>query len=65
MKWINRNDSEANFEDRRGKGRGKRNAAVGGLGAIIDKKRHLVLQSVHPSPLSAHRGFFGVPIMSD
>jgi len=35
MKWINRNDSEANFEDRRGKGRGKRNAAVGGLGAIV------------------------------
>lgn len=28
-------------------------------GAIIDKDRHLVLQSVHPSPLSAHRGFFG------
>jgi uracil-DNA glycosylase len=28
-------------------------------GAIIDRKRHLVLQSVHPSPLSAHRGFFG------
>jgi uracil-DNA glycosylase len=28
-------------------------------GAIIDKNRHLVLQSVHPSPLSAHRGFFG------
>ncbi len=28
-------------------------------GAIIDKKRHLVLTSVHPSPLSAHRGFFG------
>lgn len=28
-------------------------------GKIIDKKRHLVLQSVHPSPLSAHRGFFG------
>jgi uracil-DNA glycosylase len=28
-------------------------------GAIIDQKRHLVLQSVHPSPLSAHRGFFG------
>lgn len=28
-------------------------------GAIIDKKRHLVLRSVHPSPLSAHRGFFG------
>jgi uracil-DNA glycosylase len=28
-------------------------------GTIIDPKRHLVLQSVHPSPLSAHRGFFG------
>ncbi|CAK7220747.1 uracil DNA glycosylase [Sporothrix curviconia] len=24
----------------------------------IDEKRHLVLRSVHPSPLSAHRGFF-------
>ena len=33
MKWINRNDSQANYEDRRGKGR--RNAAVGGVGAII------------------------------
>jgi uracil-DNA glycosylase len=28
-------------------------------GAIIDKQRHLVLQAPHPSPLSAHRGFFG------
>ena len=28
-------------------------------GAFIDKTRHLVLQSVHPSPLSAHRGFLG------
>jgi uracil-DNA glycosylase len=28
-------------------------------GAFIDTKKHLVLQSVHPSPLSAHRGFFG------
>ncbi|KAM6965260.1 uracil-DNA glycosylase [Aplochiton taeniatus] len=28
-------------------------------GASIDRKRHHVLQSVHPSPLSAHRGFFG------
>jgi uracil-DNA glycosylase len=25
----------------------------------IDQSRHLVLKSVHPSPLSAHRGFFG------
>lgn len=28
-------------------------------GAFIDRKRHLVLQSAHPSPLSAYRGFFG------
>lgn len=28
-------------------------------GAVIDKKRHHVLTGVHPSPLSAHRGFFG------
>ena len=26
---------------------------------LIDSNRHLVLKSVHPSPLSAHRGFFG------
>jgi uracil-DNA glycosylase len=28
-------------------------------GATIDQSRHLVLTSVHPSPLSASRGFFG------
>ncbi len=28
-------------------------------GAFIDKSRHLVLSSAHPSPLSAYRGFFG------
>ena len=27
--------------------------------ALIDESRHLVLTSVHPSPLSAYRGFFG------
>ncbi|MFV0539079.1 MAG: uracil-DNA glycosylase [Dysgonomonas sp.] len=27
--------------------------------AFIDGNRHLVLKSVHPSPLSAHNGFFG------
>ena len=26
---------------------------------FIDQSRHLVLQSAHPSPLSAYRGFFG------
>lgn len=28
-------------------------------GAAIDRERHLVLTSPHPSPLSAYRGFFG------
>lgn len=28
-------------------------------GAGIDRGRHLVLTAPHPSPLSAHRGFFG------
>jgi len=27
--------------------------------SLIDTKKHHVLESVHPSPLSAHRGFFG------
>jgi len=28
-------------------------------GQFIDRNKHLVLQSPHPSPLSAHRGFLG------
>ena len=28
-------------------------------GVSIDREKHLVLESVHPSPLSAERGFFG------
>lgn len=28
-------------------------------GALIDRKKHLVLTSPHPSPLSAYRGFIG------
>lgn len=28
-------------------------------GAIIDTNKHCVLRAPHPSPLSAHRGFFG------
>ncbi len=28
-------------------------------GEVIDSNRHLVLKSVHPSPLSAYRGFIG------
>ncbi len=27
--------------------------------ALIDTSRHVVIESPHPSPLSAHRGFFG------
>jgi uracil-DNA glycosylase len=27
--------------------------------SIIDSERHFILKSVHPSPLSANRGFFG------
>lgn len=28
-------------------------------GAFIDRQKHLVLESAHPSPLAAHKGFFG------
>ncbi|WP_305857298.1 uracil-DNA glycosylase [Balneatrix alpica] len=28
-------------------------------GRVIDRQRHLVLESAHPSPLSAYRGFLG------
>lgn len=28
-------------------------------GAFIDPQKHLVIKSAHPSPLSAHNGFFG------
>ncbi len=28
-------------------------------GAIIDRKKHLVLKAAHPSPFSAYNGFFG------
>ncbi|MFW5795098.1 MAG: uracil-DNA glycosylase [Bacillota bacterium] len=27
--------------------------------ALIDNKKHLIIENVHPSPLSAYRGFFG------
>ncbi len=33
-------------------------------GGKIDRKKHLVLESVHPSPLSAYRGFFGSQVFS-
>lgn len=34
-------------------------AAAGRKTAMIDTRRHTILRSPHPSPLSAHRGFFG------
>jgi uracil-DNA glycosylase len=27
--------------------------------SLIDTRKHFIIKSVHPSPLSAHRGFFG------
>jgi uracil-DNA glycosylase len=27
--------------------------------SLVDSQRHMVVESAHPSPLSAHRGFFG------
>ncbi|KAF8342122.1 uracil-DNA glycosylase [Cantharellus anzutake] len=34
-------------------------APAGKRVAKLDKKKHLILTSAHPSPLSVHRGFFG------
>jgi len=34
-------------------------SAAGRKAEMIDQDRHLILRSPHPSPLSAHRGFFG------
>jgi uracil-DNA glycosylase len=34
-------------------------AAAGKKKALIDTSRHHIVQSAHPSPLSAHRGFLG------
>jgi uracil-DNA glycosylase len=34
-------------------------AAAGRKKVLIDTGRHAIVQSPHPSPLSAHRGFFG------
>jgi uracil-DNA glycosylase len=28
-------------------------------GKVIDTNKHLILNTVHPSPLSVYRGFFG------
>lgn len=34
-------------------------SAAGKKASMIDPRRHLILRAPHPSPLSAHRGFFG------
>ncbi len=28
-------------------------------GVFVDRQRHMILEAAHPSPLSAHRGFYG------
>lgn len=33
-------------------------------GAVIDREKHLVIESSHPSPFSAHRGFLGSKVFS-
>lgn len=33
--------------------------------AFVDRKKHHVIEAVHPSPLSAHRGFFGTKPFSE
>ncbi|MBR4342643.1 MAG: uracil-DNA glycosylase [Lachnospiraceae bacterium] len=34
-------------------------APAGKKSELLDNKKHLILKAPHPSPLSAHRGFFG------
>eukprot|EP00794_Sanderia_malayensis_P005145 gene5145-5795_t len=51
IKWINRNNNNVVFL--------LWGAYAQKKGASIDKKRHCILKGPHPSPLSAHRGFFG------
>jgi uracil-DNA glycosylase len=34
------------------------------LGLYLDKNKHRIFESAHPSPLSAHKGFFGSKIFS-
>ncbi|HEY3340409.1 MAG TPA: uracil-DNA glycosylase [Anaerolineae bacterium] len=31
---------------------------------LIDERRHVIIKAAHPSPLSAHRGFFGSRVFS-
>ncbi|MEE4241530.1 MAG: uracil-DNA glycosylase [Desulfopila sp.] len=38
---------------------------AGKKASLIDKTEHLVLQTSHPSPLSAHRGFLGSDIFKN
>ena len=34
-------------------------APAGKKAALIDARKHVILRAAHPSPLSAHNGFFG------
>ncbi|GBL91918.1 Uracil-DNA glycosylase [Araneus ventricosus] len=51
IKWINNNLSHVVFLLWGGNAQRK--------SELINKKNHLILTAAHPSPLSAHRGFFG------
>jgi len=51
IRWINSNSSGVVFM--------LWGAYAQKKGSFINKKKHHVLTSVHPSPLSAHRGFLG------
>ena len=46
-------------EEREGLGFMLWGAPAGKKASLIDGRKHLILQSAHPSPLSAYRGFFG------
>lgn len=35
------------------------------LEMYIDRSKHFIIKSAHPSPLSAHRGFFGSKVFSE
>ena len=51
IKWINDNLNHVVFLLWGSNAKGKT--------VLINKKKHLILTAAHPSPFSAHRGFFG------
>ena len=37
----------------------KKTITIDSLNELIDTNKHLILSAAHPSPFSAHKGFFG------